>query len=182
MPAGRLGRSWAQDPLLAAVRVLLSVFMAVTLVGGAVLALSVPTMPLWWPHVAPRLFERAGPLLSGDVAYMIGGIIALVAIIAVLAFYSLLLLRRLIDTVAGGDPFIPTNAERLARMGWIAVLIQALAFPADVLSNLVARAIRIPPADVGFSVGGILLALLLFVLARVFREGTRMREDLEGTV
>ena len=29
---------------------------------------------------------------------------------------------------------------------------------------------------------GLFLALVLFILARVFREGTRMREDLEGTV
>ena len=29
---------------------------------------------------------------------------------------------------------------------------------------------------------GILLTLILFILARVFREGSRMREELEGTV
>jgi hypothetical protein len=29
---------------------------------------------------------------------------------------------------------------------------------------------------------GLFLALVLFILARVFREGTRMRDDLEGTV
>jgi hypothetical protein len=33
-----------------------------------------------------------------------------------------------------------------------------------------------------FQVGGWLAVLLLFVLAQVFLEGTRMREDLEGTV
>ena len=32
------------------------------------------------------------------------------------------------------------------------------------------------------SVTGLLAVLLLFVLAEVFREGTQMREDLEGTV
>jgi hypothetical protein len=33
-----------------------------------------------------------------------------------------------------------------------------------------------------FSYFGLLLALVLFVIARVFREGTRLREELEGTV
>jgi hypothetical protein len=34
----------------------------------------------------------------------------------------------------------------------------------------------------GISFGGFLLALVLFILARVFRKGTEMREELEGTV
>lgn len=36
--------------------------------------------------------------------------------------------------------------------------------------------------DAGFSVSGWLAVLLTFILARVFAEGTLMREDLEGTV
>ena len=36
--------------------------------------------------------------------------------------------------------------------------------------------------DLGFSVTPWLAVLLLFVLARVFAEGTRMRSDLDGTV
>jgi hypothetical protein len=36
--------------------------------------------------------------------------------------------------------------------------------------------------DWSFSIAGWLAVLLLFVLARVFEHGTRMREDLEGTV
>ena len=36
--------------------------------------------------------------------------------------------------------------------------------------------------DAGFSVPGWLAVLLTFVLARVFAEGTLMREDLQGTV
>ena len=36
--------------------------------------------------------------------------------------------------------------------------------------------------DAGFSINGWLAVILTFVLARVFAEGTLMREDLEGTV
>ena len=36
--------------------------------------------------------------------------------------------------------------------------------------------------DAGFSINGWLAVLLIFLLARVFAEGTRMREDLKGTV
>jgi hypothetical protein len=36
--------------------------------------------------------------------------------------------------------------------------------------------------DAGFSINGWLAVLLTFLLARVFAEGARMRDDLEGTV
>ena len=36
--------------------------------------------------------------------------------------------------------------------------------------------------DAGFSISGWLAVLLTFLLARVFAEGTHMRDDLEGTV
>jgi hypothetical protein len=36
--------------------------------------------------------------------------------------------------------------------------------------------------DFGLSFGGVLLALVLFILARVFRKGAEMRAELEGTV
>jgi hypothetical protein len=36
--------------------------------------------------------------------------------------------------------------------------------------------------DAGFSITGWLAVLLTFVLARVFAEGARMRDELEGTV
>ncbi|MEO7864334.1 MAG: hypothetical protein ABIR63_00465 [Sphingomicrobium sp.] len=52
--------------------------------------------------------------------------------------------------------------------------------------GLIGKAISTPAhtlhLDAGFSPGGWLAVLLTFVLARVFAEGTLMREDLEGTV
>jgi hypothetical protein len=36
--------------------------------------------------------------------------------------------------------------------------------------------------NAGFSINGWLAVLLTFLLARVFAEGTHLREDLEGTV
>ena len=50
----------------------------------------------------------------------------------------------------------------------------------------IAKAVSTPAhplhLDAGFSINGWLAVLLTFLLARVFAEGTRMREDLEGTV
>ena len=52
--------------------------------------------------------------------------------------------------------------------------------------DAIARAVSIPghplDLDAGFSINGWLAVLLTFLLARVFAEGTLMRDDLEGTV
>ena len=70
-------------------------------------------------------------------------------------------LLKMIETVGRGDPFVAANAYRLQA-------IASKEFPLHL--------------DAGFSVNGWLAVLLTFVLARVFAEGTLMREDLEGTV
>ena len=94
------------------------------------------------------------------------------------------MLGRIIDTVEAGDPLTIENAERLNRMGWIALIFQAATLP---ISGLAAYLRDLLPTDelsvdFQFSLTGVLLALVLFILARVFKHGAQMREDLEGTV
>ena len=96
-------------------------------------------------------------------------------------------LRRIIGTVGQGDPFQPENATRLSQMGWLIVGAQLMVIPAGIFAAMIA-----PFADKmdnvhftidgGFDAEGILLAIVLFILARVFRHGAAMRDDLEGTV
>lgn len=94
-------------------------------------------------------------------------------------------LRRLlsiVESVRAGDPFIEANAARLQTIAWALVALQCLSL---VIGGIV-KAITIPghPIHVraGFSIHGWLAVFLTFLLARVFAEGTRMREDLDGTV
>jgi len=86
--------------------------------------------------------------------------------------------------VALGDPFAPINAKRLTYMGWLTAATQLLSVPIGVLAHSLGISLRniVGHPEFGAGLGGVLMALLLFVLARVFREGARMREDLEGTV
>ena len=103
-----------------------------------------------------------------------------------LAFRFLRELRGIIDSVDEGDPFRPNNADRLNRMGWIAVIGQLGILPiAGLALWLAPYADKVDHAvdiDGGLDGGVILLTLILFILARVFRRGAEMREELEGTV
>lgn len=170
------------DPLLGVVRLLLSIFMIGAIGITALSAFSAASISLWWPHVEIALTERAGAPLPADLKYLMLGFLSLFAVMTGLSFLFLRLLRRIIDTVAEGDPFIPDNAVHLDRMGWIALVVQLLAIPAGALTGWIAHVSHAGRMDVGFSIGGILLALILFVLARVFRRGAAMRDDLQGTV
>jgi hypothetical protein len=96
-----------------------------------------------------------------------------------------LVLRRLlamVETVRDGDPFVAANALRLRSIAWALLALQLL----GMLIGFVGKSLSTPdhPVDLnaGFSVNGWLAVLLTFVLAHVFAEGARMREDLEGTV
>jgi hypothetical protein len=98
--------------------------------------------------------------------------------------YHLILTRLLaiVGTVRAGDPFVIANAKRLHRVAWAMLGLQFCGF----VIGLIVKAISTPahPVDInaGISVPGLLAILLAFVLASVFAEGARMREDLEGTV
>ena len=67
-------------------------------------------------------------------------------------------------------------------MGWLVVGIEVLSIPAGVAAHFVTTHFHKDHVEIGLSLGGVLLALVLFILARVFREGAAMREELEGTV
>ena len=176
-PRGRRG-----DPQLGTVRLILSLMMVAALVITAAVLVSTPLLFAWRGKVIAELSLRAGTELPGDIAYAISGAQLLIAFAAILGFYFIRHLRRIIDTVADGDPFIPANAVRLNQMAWLAVAVQCIAIPAGALAGWVAYISKANYIDVGVSFSGVLLALILFVLARVFGQGAQMRDELEGTV
>ena len=109
--------------------------------------------------------------------------IAVVGLVAIPLNY--VVLRRLLaifETVRAGDPFVAANASRLQAIAWA---LLALQLPSLVI-GAIAKAVSTPAhplhLQAGFSISGWLAVLLTFLLARVFAEGTLMREDLEGTV
>ncbi len=91
-------------------------------------------------------------------------------------------LLAIVETVRAGDPFVAANANRLQAIAWALLALNLL----SIVIGAIARSVSTPAhplhINAGFSINGWLAVLLTFLLARVFAEGTRMREDLEGTV
>ena len=117
------------------------------------------------------------PLLMGLRAIAALGLVAIP-----LNHIVLKRLLAIVETVRRGDPFIAANAERLQAIAWVLLALQLL----SLIIGGIGKALSTPAyplhLDAGFSTSGWLAVLLTFVLARVFAEGTLMREELEGTV
>jgi hypothetical protein len=120
---------------------------------------------------------QSGPLIMGMRAIAALGLAAVPLNLAVLNR-----LVAMVRTARAGDPFVAANAYRLRAIAWFLLGQQML----SIVVGLIGKAISTPAyplhLDAGFSPGGWLAVILTFVLARVFAEGTLMREDLEGTV
>jgi hypothetical protein len=89
---------------------------------------------------------------------------------------------RIVETVRVGDPFVAANAYRLNAIAWILLALQIISMIIGGLGRAISTPHHPLHLDAGFSATGWLAVLLTFVLARVFAEGTLMREDLEGTI
>lgn len=94
-------------------------------------------------------------------------------------------LRRLlgiIETVRRGNPFVAANAQRLQAIAWVLLALQLLSMVIGGIGNAISTPAFPVHLNAGFSTSGWLAVLLTFVLARIFAEGTLMREDIDGTV
>ena len=153
--------------------------MAATLVVAAAIAMAVPVLFALRGRVVARLVGQGAP---SEAVWAIAALLLMAAVLAVLVFYFQRHLYRIIGTVGEGDPFVPANAERLRGMAWITVAIHVVTVPMVIVGGWVEDVTRAIHFKIDLPLAGLFLALILFILARVFREGTRMREDLEGTV
>jgi hypothetical protein len=129
------------------------------------------------------LSEQYGSLAGRyDIIWAFVALLATGLALAALGFRFLLLLRRIVDSVATGDPFVPDNAARLTAMAWLTLAGQVAVVPAIFIGGWISTILKDADFEFEVSLSAILLALVLFILARVFRQGAAMRDDLEGTV
>jgi hypothetical protein len=111
------------------------------------------------------------------------------AVVGLSVFSGTLLLRRLLLSIAEGEPFRPGNARRIAILaalfaGCGTVMSLAPGLAADVvLSRLGLNGPDSPvTASYGVPVTAFAIAALLLVLAEAFRRGTELARDVDGLV
>lgn len=167
--------------VLGPTRSVLRALIALNAAVGALIALLLLASLLAESWVMAALGVRPG---EGRAALVLGGRLVMVLGIAAvpLAHVVLARLREIVETVRLGDAFVPGNAARLRTIAWAVLGLELLhlcvaAVAAAASSPAQALDIRWAPSLTRW-----LAVLLLFVLAQVFAEGARMRDDLEGTV
>ena len=149
------------------------------LIGAVILALLVVMPNEQWIMSAFKLSP------SPDTDRLIMGLraIAALGLAGIPLNYAVLKrLRAIVETVRAGDPFVAVNASRLQAIAWALLSLQLLSLVIGAIAKAVSTPAHPLHLDAGFSINGWLAVLLTFVLARVFAEGTLMRDDLEGTV
>ncbi|MCA1585998.1 MAG: DUF2975 domain-containing protein [Acidobacteria bacterium] len=123
------------------------------------------------------------PSPEGDRLIMGLHAIAVIGLVTIPLNYAMLKrLLAIVETVRAGDPFVAANASRLQAIAWSLLALQLLSLAIAAIAKTVSTPAHPLDLDAGFSINGWLAVLLTFLLARVFAEGTLMREDLEGTV
>ena len=175
------------DPLLLAGKVITIFMQGAMAIAAVILAILIPVMLFAQDKIDAEIQAEMGSKVGEFPVLAVVGLflLAIVAVAIVFVFFGKL--RAIISTVGEGDPFAPINADRLSMMAWLLLALQVLMVPLAGLGLFLAKwADKIENSnvtvDAGLDLTGILMVIVLFILARVFRHGAAMREDLEGTV
>jgi hypothetical protein len=147
--------------------------------GAAILALLVVMPNEQWIMAAFKISP------SPDASRLVMGLRAVAVLGLATIPLNYVVLKRLlaiVGTVREGDPFVAANASRLQTIAWSLLALQLFSIVIGAIGKAVSTPAHPVHLDAGFSINGWLAVLLTFLLARVFAEGTLMREDLKGTV
>lgn len=181
--------SITRDPLLAAAKGILWFLMAVMLVAAIACIVAIPAMHLFQDNITVQLGKEAPAVSVPTFLWVVSGVLACVIALLLILFRIFQLLKQIVGTVGDGDAFLPENARRLTQMAWLTLAVQLVILPISGFTDWVDKAFAETPEvhnelviDAGLSGNGLLLMLILFILARVFRQGAAMRAELEGTV
>lgn len=168
------------SPLSWSVRALWGVIALNWIVGALICALLVVSLVA---EEAVMGALGAGPA-EGNAARIAGmRQIAVLGILGVMVTHVVLSrLLRIVATVRDGDPFLAENAGRLRTIAWSVLVLELLHLLVGLVAALASSETAPLDIDWNFSLTRWLSVLLLFVLAQVFEQGARMRDDLQGTV
>ena len=181
------------DPLLLIGKIFAIILQVAMAIGAIALVIAIPTILFAGGYVEAEIAREAPQITERFPTIWIAAIMAIGLAIVAMLFVFFGKLRRIIGTVGEGDPFQPENATRLSQMGWLMLGTQLAIIPAgfiaiqltryaDAIEKTGVENFHFSMGNGDFDMTALLLVVILFILARVFRHGAAMREDLEGTV
>jgi len=170
------------DRVLRGATLLLRLMRALNIVLLVVFAIA---LVMSWPFgdlLSHRLAVKYGPSLDVAQAVTAMRLLAALGIASAFAIHPIFdSLLRIVATVQMGDPFVDDNATLLVRIGWAMLILQGLDLALGALQRWIA-VLKLDSSGWSPSLGGWIAVVMVFVLARVFRIGARMRDDLATTV
>lgn len=177
------------DPLLTIASGILIFLIAISGISACLLLAGTLAPFIFGEAFQRHLVEEGANLDFSTIRWQIAMILLLAASLTAILMRICWLLRKIVQSVGAGDPFIPENARRLTQMAWLSLAFQLIGVPImaiatwlrDVAVNAGMELERVH-VEQGLDLNGLLLMLILFILARVFRKGADMRADLEGMV
>lgn len=126
--------------------------------------------------------EQTKPGIDGAVMVIwLRWVVVIIVPVIPLAHIILTRLAAMIESVPHGTALSVLNARRLQQIAWALMGINVLDLAFGIVT-VWAESRMGSGLGWSFTLTGWLAALMLLILARVFREGAVMREELEGTV
>lgn len=175
------------DTLLLVGKLLARLLQWVCGLAGACVVLLMPVVLLVSQGMLPGFAENSSDTIQASPATVLAIFAMLAAILAALSLFFGKLCA-IIVSVGENDPFTPDNATRLNMMAWLflganilVLLVGGLRLHlANLLNKGTGNGDRLN-FDL-YDLDALVVVVVLFILARIFRHGAAMREDLQGTV
>lgn len=174
-----------KDALLTFGKIFVLVLQGICVLAGVLMFLLIPIVILTSQGMMTQFFEPGEtpeiarhPLLAVVLALLLTAF-------AKTMFFFFGKMRAIITSVGEGDPFIPANAQRLNMMAWLLLVVEILVVLIGAMRAHLANLMGWDWDGTSFRIydlDGLLMVIILFILARVFKHGAAMRDDLEGTV
>jgi hypothetical protein len=120
----------------------------------------------------------ADGVMPGQLVIGLAGL----AVIVPGVIFICLQLRRILLTLADGDPFVPENARRLSRVGIAIAVMELIRIATVMVVSTVPTLVGDEPPRLSTQFILWISVAALFVLSQVFREGTRLRDEEKMTI
>lgn len=166
--------------LLGLSRLLVAIWRILNLLTG-LLALTMFVASFAFEPMFREFFTKGPPSIDPGLLMPTLRIWMLLALPALaIAHVMLSRLLDMIDTVRDGEPFAARNAARLKTIAWCLLALQLF----HLVSGAMAATMNAAGSNIdwSFSATGWVAVALVFVLARIFEEGTRIGADLEAMI